>query len=195
MRALPATLCLLCSLVLAACSGVAVEPAPVDDFAAAGYRYYRWRSEPLPADPRSSDPLYTVDPVLRSEVDRVLQAKGYLLDRERSQFSVDYLFAEGLVAGATPGQADNISPVPLVIPNRGVDQASIDNAIALGGVKETSNIQLRFFDRDSNELVWELTLSKIVENTNRVDPADLTDLLHGQLARGMKDLPAAAGAP
>ena len=134
---------------------------------------------------------------MRREVDAGLQARGYILDTARAQFSVDYLYAIGMREGAQSEQASNISPVPSVTPNRRVDQASVDNAIALGGVKETSNILLQFNDMDSNAQVWQVLMTKIVENANRVDTSRLDENLTKSLERALKTLPqaTAAGTP
>ena len=152
---------------------------------------------PLPPKSTSSDPFYAIDPVMRREVNASLQARGYILDKARAQFSVDYLYGIGMREGAQSEQASNISPVPSVTPNRQVDQASVDNAIALGGVKETSNILLQFNDMDSNAQVWQVLMTKIVENANRVDTSRLDENLTKSLARALKTLPhaTAAGTP
>ena len=89
----------LLTLALAACSGIETRPAPIDTFAAAGYSYYDWRSDPLPGSGDSQDPMYIIDPILRSEVDANLSKKGYVRDRDRAQFTVDYVYASGLRIG------------------------------------------------------------------------------------------------
>ncbi len=176
-------------MALAACSGVQIQHSPIEPFAAGNYHYYSWRTEPLPLATRSSDVLYGVDPVLRREVDALLQGKGYVLDRERAQFTVDYLYVSGIVQGERSALASNISPLPRPPPNRRIDQASVDNAIALGGVKETNDIILQFNDRTSNREVWQATLTSIVENTNRGDTSRLDDNLQKHLARALQPLP------
>lgn len=191
MRILRLTACALLSMGLLACSGVAIEPAPVDEFTAAQYRYYKWRTKPLPVDARPADPEYRLDSVMRSEVDAVLRKKGYELAPERAEFSVDYLYAPGLREGAEPEQASNISPRARVTANRQVDQASVDNAIALGGLKETRNILLRFNDIASHRVVWHVRISKLVENANRMDEKALAEDLHRYLSRAMDKLPEA----
>jgi len=197
MRTTTILACLLLSALLTACSGVDIEPSSVDQFAAGNYQYYKWRTAPLPTNSTSSDPFYAIDPVMRREVDAGLQARGYILDKTRAQFSVDYLYAIGMREGAQSEQASNISPVPSVTPNRQVDQASVDNAIALGGVKETANILLQFNDMDSNAQVWQVLMTKIVENANRVDTSRLDQNLSKSLERALKNLPQAtvAGTP
>lgn len=182
---------ILLSLSLAACSGVEIEPAGIEQFAAGNYRYYSWRTAPLPTGTRSSDPVYAIDPVLRREVDAELARKGYVLDPQRAQFTVDYIFAPGMLDGERSNWASNISPRATVTPNRRVDQASVDNAIALGGVKETNNIVLQFNDKASNQKVWQVTLSKIVENANQVDTARIDRLLTDQMKRALQTLPQA----
>jgi hypothetical protein len=177
---------------LTACSGVEIQTDSVDAFASHGYQYYKWRTAPLPATRHTSDPTYALDPVMRKEVNRILQEKGYLLDPERAQFSVDYLFATGLRDGASPEQASNISPIPSATMNRQVDQASVDNAIALGGVKETNNIVLQFNDSARKSVVWRAMLTNIVEDANRSEKQqDIDSKIQNNLARAMKDLPAA----
>lgn len=184
---------ILLSALLTACSSVDIQTSDVEQFAAGNYKYYKWRTAPLPAKSSSADPFYAIDPVMRREVNAGLQARGYVLDNERAQFSVDYLYATGMREGAQSDQASNISPVPSVTPNRRVDQASVDNAIALGGVKETSNILLQFNDMDSNVEVWQVLMTKIVENANRLDSSRLDENLTKSLQRALKPLPQATG--
>jgi hypothetical protein len=180
------------SLALLACSGVDIQPAKTDRFLEGNYHYYKWRTEPLPSGNASSDPMYAIDPVMRREINAELQSKGYVLDPERAQFTVGYIFAMGMVQGEASDLASNISPYPSVTPNRQVDQASVDNAIALSGVKETNNILLQFNDRASNKEVWQVTLMKIVENANTVDPVRLDKNLTDYLKRALKPLPQAS---
>lgn len=181
------------TLGLTACSGVDIEPTAVDEFAAKNYRYYSWRTAPLPATTRSTDLVYQLDPAIREAVNAILADKGYTQDAGRAQFSVDYLYAPGVVQGAEPEQASNIARLPTATANRMVDQASVDNAIALGGLKETNNIRLQFNDIESQTVIWQVTLSKIVENANRADTDALQADLRRYLERAMRPLPAANG--
>jgi hypothetical protein len=178
-----------------ACSGVEVRPSDTAAFEAAHYTYYRWRSEPLGSGGKSggssSDPIYLIDPVLRQAVDRELAAKGYVLDPARAQFSVDYVYAEGLRMGERGQEASNISAYPGVIPNRHVDQASVDNAIALGGVKETSNIGLQFNDVQRREEIWRVIVTKIIERVNNTDREALTKTVDAAVKQGLRPLPEA----
>ena len=146
---------LLLSLTLLACSGVEIQSVDTDRFKAGNYVYYKWRTDPLPTNVRSSDPMYAVDPVMRREVNADLQSKGYVLDSERAQFTVGYILASGMVQGEPSNLASNISTYASIRPNRQIDQASVDNAIALGGVKETNNIHSTIQrQRTSNKEVW-----------------------------------------
>ena len=86
----------------------------------------------------------------------------------------------------------NITPYPRVTPNRQVSQATVDNAIALGGVKETNNIILQFNDLASNREVWQATLSKVVEDANNIDASRLDENLKNYLASALKNLPPAS---
>jgi hypothetical protein len=181
----------LLSLALVACSGIEIEPAGIEAFAAGNYRYYSWRTDPLPTENRSSDPVYAIDPVVRREVNANLQRKGYVLDPERAQFSVDYIFATGMLQGERSDWASNVNPTPSVTPNRQIDQASVDNAIALGGVKETNNLILQFNDKASNREVWQVTLSKIVENANVTDASRIDSALKKSMERALESVPQA----
>jgi hypothetical protein len=179
------------SLTVLGCSGVEIQPADTNRFIAGNYLYYQWRTDALPSDVRSSDPAYAIDPVMRRDVNADLQSKGYVLNPERAQFTVGYILMNGMVQGATSDLASNISPYPRVTPNRQIDQASVDNAIALGGVKETNNIILQFNDKTSNQEVWHVILTKIVEDANNVDTSRINDNLTQYLKRALKSLPQA----
>tara|TARA_B110000483_G_scaffold31560_1_gene38307 strand:- start:2913 stop:3308 length:396 start_codon:yes stop_codon:yes gene_type:complete len=129
---------------------------------------------------------------MRRDVNADLQSKGYVLNPERAQFTVGYILMNGMVQGATSDLASNISPYPRVTPNRQIDQASVDNAIALGGIKETNNIILQFNDKTSNQGVWHVTLTKIIEDANNVDTSRINDNLTQYLKRALKSLPQAS---
>jgi hypothetical protein len=182
----------LLPLLLLACTGVEVHHAPVERFAAGGYRYYAWRTDPLPAKYTASDALHALDQDVRREVDALLQGKGYVLDATRAQFTVDYQSKSDLRQGARSQLADNITAWPSVSPNRQVDQAAVDNAIALSGVQTTNNLILRFNDKPTNREVWQVTLTTIVENANDVDASGLADNLPSSLQRALEPLPGAA---
>jgi hypothetical protein len=181
----------LLSLTLLACSGVEIQPADTDRFASGSYRFYQWRTEPLPSDVRSSDPAYAIDPVMRREINADLMSKGYVLNSERAQFTVGYILMNGMITGATSDLASNISPYPRVTPNRQIDQASVDNAIALGGVKETNNIIIQFNDKTNNQEIWSVTLTKIIEDANNIDTSRINKNLTQYLKRAFKSLPQA----
>jgi len=179
-------------VTLAACSGIETRPAETETFAAGNYQYYSWRSEPMVNSINSVDPIYLLDPIFREALDDALQSKGYRLDAEKAQFTVDYIYAEGLRMGETSRNASNLSTQPGVIPNRNMDQASVDNAYALGGIKETSNIGLQFNDADSKEEVWRVVITKIVENVNRDNTSGMSKNVRKAIKKGLKELPDAS---
>jgi len=181
------------AITVAACSGVEIRPDDTEAFKAGNYRYYKWRSEPLNNKTGSNDPLYRIDPVLRKAVNRELAAKGYVLNSQKAEFSVDYVYATGLRMGETTSEASNISAYPGVIPNRNMDQASVDNAIALGGVKETSNIGLQFNDVERREQVWRVIVTKIIEKVNNTDTEAMKSTVRSAVKHGLRPLPAADG--
>ena len=174
---------LLLSLALAACSNIETRPGDTAAFEAGDYQYYRWRTEPLTNSRQSSDLLYLMDPIVRREVNAELKKLGYVLDKEKAQFSVDYLQAMGLRDGVKSQDASGgIDPIPSARPNRQINQAMVDNANALAGVQTTNNIAIQFNDVVSQEEVWNVVITKIVENTNRTD----TEAIERGLAQGIK---------
>ena len=180
------------ALFLTACSGVETRPQDTEEFAAANYTFYSWRTVPLSNSSQSRDPVYVMDPIVRAAVDEELRAKGYRLSPEKAQFNVDYLYATGMRMGQKGSEASNLSNYPGVIPNRNIDQASIDNAHALGGVKETNNIALQFNDVERKEQVWSVIITKLVEDANRVDTPRLQKNIRSAIAEGLRTLPPAA---
>ena len=180
---------LILSLTLAACSGIEVQPTETDTFAAGGYKYYTWRSEPLVNTTNSRDVMYLMDPILRKDVDKELGKKGYVLDPVRAQFSVDYIYAQGLRMGERSELATNITTYPSVNPNRMQNQAVVDNAYALGGIKETNNIALQFNDTGTKQEVWQVIITKIVENVNKVDVKEMKKGLREGVRRALEPLP------
>ena len=180
---------LLLTLAVAACSGIETRPGDVESFAAGDYKYYKWRSPPLENTAGSKDPVYLMDPILRRQVDAGLSAKGYVLDPERAQFTVDYIAASGLRLGQRSEEAYNIHPYPTVTANRQVNQAVVDNAYALGGVKETNNIALQFNDIRTNQEVWQVIITKIVENVNKVDLKEMKSGLKKGVSQALSPLP------
>lgn len=179
------------TLVMAACSGIETRPAPIEGFAAGHYKFYSWRSEPLPSAENSQDPMYIMDPILRRAVDADLAEKGYVLDKERAQFSVDYVFASGLRMGERSAESSNITAYPSVNPSRQINQAVVDNAYALGGVKETSNIALQFNDSISKKEVWHVIITKIVENVNEIDVDEMRSSLKKGVGDALESIPPA----
>lgn len=184
MRAL--TTLLVTTLMLTGCiAGVQTDPADTERFAAGGYQTYAWRRPALPVEGSGADSIYQLDPVLRAAVDETLAGKGYRRVEENPGFLVDYVAATGLVDGAVSRSADNVSYRPAAVPNRNVDQASIDNAYALGAVRETANIAVILFDAASEDAVWNVRISKIIEDRNRVN----TDLARRAIRQGLRTLP------
>lgn len=176
-------------LTLSACSGVETHPNETDTFSAGNYHYYSWRSKPIMNSTNSRDPMYTLDPILREAINVTLQDKGYVLDAQRAQFSVDYLFAEGVRDGVKGEAASNLSTHPGIVPNRNIDQASIDNAYALAGLKETRNIGIQFNDIERREEVWRVLITKMVDDANITEDSRLYKSVTAAVKQGMRSLP------
>ncbi len=186
MRALMTLL--LTALLLAGCTaGLETEPADTARFAAGGYQTYAWRRPALPVEGSGADSIYRLDPVLRAAVDEALAGKGYRRVEDNPDFLVDYVAATGFVDGAVSRSADNVNYRASAVPNRNVDQASIDNAYALGAVRETANIAVILFDAAEGDAVWDVRISKIIEDRNRVD----MDMARRAIRHGLRTLPEA----
>ena len=179
---------LLSTGLLSACSGVQIERAPTDRFNDAGYQSYSWRDLPIENIGNSDDPLYNIGPSLRSAVDDSLADKGYTLKESGGDFVIHFEFRTALTDGVLPRKMSNIDPVPQVVVNRGTDQAMVDNAYALSGVREMNSILLNFEDRQNQALVWAVSMSKVVENLNRNDPARMRRTLGESVERAFRPL-------
>ena len=185
-------LLLLAASLLAACSsGIQTRPSDPAAFEAGNFQYYKWRSEPVTNTSGSTDWYYAMDPILRREIDAALRDKGYRLDDEKADFSVDYIYAPGMIMGAKSAEATNIQNYPTAIPNRQVNQAVVDNAHALAGVRETSNIGIQLNDVSTNTEVWSVIITKIVEDVNNVDRERLAKNIRQAVGTGMRTLPKA----
>lgn len=181
----------LCAL-LVACSGVESRPDATDKFAAGNYQYYKWLTKPLENTANSQDPVYAIDPMVRRAIDRDLRSKGYQLDSEKAQFSVDYRYAQGTRVGEVGQEASNLSTYPGVVSNRNIDGASVDNAYALGGVKVTNNIGIVVNDIARNQEVWRVVITKIVEDINNFDSANAEKNVNLAIKEGLRTLPPAS---
>jgi hypothetical protein len=179
---------LLSAGLLSACSGVQIERAPTDRFNDAGYQSYSWRDLPIENTGNSDDPLYNIGPSLRSVVNDSLADKGYTLKESGGDFVIHFEFRTALTDGVLPRKMSNIDPVPQVVVNRGTDQAMVDNAYALSGVREMNSILLNFEDRQNQALVWAVSMSKVVENLNRNDPARMRRTLGESVERAFRPL-------
>lgn len=182
-----APIVLLFTGLLSACSGVQIERAPTDRFNNAGYSSYSWRDLPIENTGKSDDPLYNIGPSLRAVVDESLADKGYTLKASGGDFVIHFEFRTALTDSAPSEKTSNI-PIPQVVINRGTDQAMVDNAYALNGVREMNSILLNFEDQQNRALVWAVSMSKIVENLNRNDPARMRRALGQSVERAFRPL-------
>jgi hypothetical protein len=179
-------------LLLAACSGLEIDAWPPGEFAAGRYQTYSWRSQPIVNSTYSRDPIYQVDPIIRDVLDDALRAKGYRKVGRDGDFTVDYIFAQGVALGAPSEDTSNISPRAGVRPNTNISGAQRDNAIALSGVKETRNIALQFNDGKRDVEVWRAVITKIIANVNNEDTQRNRKVLGDAVNRAMRELPTAS---
>jgi hypothetical protein len=181
----------LALLFLVACSSVEIEAWEPTQFAAGHYKTYSWRSEPFVNTTGSRDMIYKMDPIVRRETNRVLQAKGYRKVVRNGDFTVDYIYAPGLRAGVAGEAASKISPSAGVRPNANMSQAERDNAIALAGVKETHNLALQFNDGKSRIEVWRGVLTKIAQDITGENMGDTRRAINKGITELSSTLPEA----
>lgn len=181
----------LALLFVVACSSVEIEAWEPTQFAAGHYQTYSWRSEPIINTVGSRDIIYKIDPVVRRETDRALQAKGYNKVEWNGDFNVDYIYAPGLRTGVAGEAASNISPRAGVRPNSNMSQAERDNAIALSGVKETHNLALQFNDGKSHTEVWRGVLTKIAQDITGENMGDTRRAISSGITQLTNTLPKA----
>ncbi|MCX2980291.1 DUF4136 domain-containing protein [Halieaceae bacterium IMCC14734] len=153
-------------LIVGGCASTEVDTWPVDTFSAGNYQTYSWRTEPIRNSQGSADAIYTLDPIVREETDRLLKAKGYRLLEWDGDFTIDYIYAPGLVAGAKGDNAYMVSARAGLRPNMNVSQAERDNAIALGTDRETYNLALQINDGKKRHEVWRGVVTKIATDIN-----------------------------
>jgi len=178
----------IAALLLSACSGVETVPADTAAFSASGFTRYAWRSEALSQEGYHKDKLYQADPIIRDALSTRLTELGYQqVPREDAQFLVDYMAVEGMKDGVLARGASNVTPYPMGNINRQIDGASVDNAYALGGAKETGNLMIVFLDAESADLLWRVGISALIQNANSVD----TDALRQVVRKGLTVLPEA----
>lgn len=191
MRAIHYPILLLAALTLGGCASVNTQPTDSLEFQAGDYHYYKWRTPPLENTTNSRDSVYVLDRIVREAVDARLQALGYRRDATRAEFDVHFINAPGSLQGFDSEEATNINTRPQVI-NRQVDQATIDNANALSGVRDTENIRISFNDLESKREVWSVVITKIVEDSNMPDTARLRSLVSQAINKGLSTLPPAS---
>jgi hypothetical protein len=180
---------LLLTACLGACSGVEISTWEPDLFAAGNFKTYSWRTEPLLNSAYSRDPMYQMDPIIRGALDNALTGKGYRRVTRGGDFTVDYIYAPGVMLGAPSQDASNIAPRAGVRPNANISQAQRDNAIALSGVKETRNVALQFNHGQTGKEVWRAVMTKIVANVNTADDDRSRSVMNSAIARATSKLP------
>lgn len=182
-------ICLVALLTLTGCSGVETIPDDTGAFVATGYTRYVWRSGPPSPGGQAATRIYEADQAIRGSVDARMAELGYqrVSSRDNAQFMVDYVAAAGFNEGRLSRTASNVQPYPSTTINRQADGATVDNAYALGGVKETGNIMLVFLDAGNSDPLWRVRISTVMEDANRVDP----DAVRRAMSQGLSTLPPA----
>ena len=181
----------LIALACGGCAGIDTQPEDVSEFAARDYRYYTWRTPPLKNTSNSRDSIYVLDGIVRQAVDARMEELGYRKDPARAQFDIHFVNAPGSLQGIGSEEVTNINTRPQAI-NRQVDQATIDNAQALAGVRDTENIRLSFSEIASNLELWSVVITKIVEDANMADTARLRKVVTQAINKGLSTVPPAS---
>lgn len=183
--------------LLTACAGVEVDTTPYDRFTAGNYSTYSWRIAPTSdGKPGSSNSIAVINPALRATINTALSEKGYREVGEGGEFVIAYQFKARLADGALSSASrasDNQYPYQQTgaILNREPDQALIDNAYALGGPRKMNSIVIRFYDGQSEQPVWAMAISKMVEDVNRETDNFVVEDVKNAVIRGLNKLPTA----
>jgi hypothetical protein len=157
------------SLCLAACSGLDVTADGTDVFAATRYTRYAWRSEPPSWASAGTDMTAMKSPSIRAGVEEKMAKLGYeLVARAEAEFLLEYFAAPGFNDGRLLSGGSNDLLYGSSV-NRDIDGAAADNAYALSGPVETGKIRLVFIDAETVEILWQVQVSMVVENSNRID--------------------------
>ncbi len=191
MNHLKSLAAVLLALLVAACSGIEVEVGDPSQFTAGNFKTYSWRSEPFENFAYSRDPVYLIDPILRELVDAELQGKGFRQVPRGGDFTINYIYAPGVLKGVPSELTSNVAPRAGVRPNTNISGAERDNAIALAGVKETRNIVLQVNDGESGLEIWRAEITKIIANVNQPDLDRTRSALKSGVSRAFRDLPQA----
>ncbi|WOJ97587.1 DUF4136 domain-containing protein [Congregibacter brevis] len=173
---------------LVACSGAEIIPGDTDLLVASGYTQYGWRSEPLSPTGYSKDKLYQADPAIRSAIEERMKELGYtLVTSSDAEFLIDYIAAAGVNDGLLESTSSNVTPYPSATIGRQIDGASVDNAYALGGAKQTGNLMIVFLDNKTTDLLWQVRVSSLIQDANKVD----TSAVRKAIRQGLSTLPSA----
>ena len=183
---------LLVALLLGttACSGIETIPDDTARFAETGFRDFAWRSEPLDQSGFSRDRLSEADPMIRSAVEARLAELGYRrVERDQAEFLIEYFAAAGINDGQVASTASNVRRFPTATIGRIADGATVDNAYALGGVKEMGNVLIAFVDPGATEVLWQVRVRKVIEDANRISER----AVRRAIRQGLSTLPPAPG--
>lgn len=176
---------LYCTALLGACSGVDITPAATETFAATNYTRYAWRSDPLSQTSYSKDMLAIKSPSIRAGVEEKMAQLGYRrVDRADAEFLVEYFAAPGSNDGQLSHGGSNDMLYGSSV-NRQIDGASANNALALSRPVETGDMQLMFFDAVTNDVLWRVQISIVVEDANSIDH----DEVRNAVRKGVSVLP------
>ena len=180
--------------IVTSCSGIQTDTTPVDRFAAANYRSFSWRVAPFAQRLGGDDSLAALEPTLRSSISKALADKGYSELKEGGDFLISLQIEVRLSEGALSSSASKANnefpaPNPNVVVNRRTDQALVDNAYALAGPREVSSILLAFSDGESQNLVWEGSISKVIENMNRQNSDPTRKAIGAAVSRVLRVIP------
>lgn len=178
-------------VALTACVGIEVERGPFENFDARDFKTYSWKTPPIKMIEGSKDPLYTIGPAIRAEVNEILSNKGYREQASGGEFVVAFEFLTEYTQGQLPKGASNIDPVPQVVLNRGMGQAEVDNAFALSGVQEKNHVLIQFEDGADQGTLWQGSVAKIVENQNYTDQKKMRKSIRRAMDVVFVGLPAA----
>ena len=166
---------LLAVCLLASCMNLKVEVADYSRFDTKIYSHYAWTNEPMVDASGRQELNARVDAILRVEVNRQLQDRGYqLVARDKADFLVDYRFIQTMDAD----QGGIVSPTDEAAAawdiGADVNKTSLHNHSINAYILRTQ-FELLFTD-PKGEALWQASASKLVDNESP-DDSELYNML------------------
>lgn len=173
------------AIFLSGCGSFHVTPESTKRFENTEYVRYAWRSDPPSQSSFTKDLTTRKSGFIRRGVEESMTELGYeLVDKSEAEFFIEYFAASGFNEGQLAYGGSNEGLYGSSV-NRQIDGASADNAQLLSDSLLTSGIQLLFIDASSNDVLWRVEITMVVEDANRIDE----DQVKEAVRQGLLSLP------